>query len=65
MTGAILPPDFGDYFSAPAPKHRTSTLPMAWDWRNMDGVAYTSPILNQGSAAAVSPSRPSGRWKPR
>jgi len=49
--GAQLPEGFGDNFSPrdQKPNHR---LPAAFDWRNKDGVNYSSPILNQGSCGS-------------
>lgn len=50
--GAQLPDGFGDdQFSARNEKP-SQRLPAAFDWRNKDGINYSSPILNQGSCGS-------------
>ncbi len=49
--GAILPQGFGDYFTAPS-EPKNSRLPASLDWRNKDGVNFSSPILNQGNCGS-------------
>lgn len=48
--GAQLPEGFDEFFSG-EPAERTE-LPAAFDWRNVDGVNYASPILNQASCGS-------------
>lgn len=47
--------DICGWFSFPKPAapadellKQVSTLPSEWDWRNIDGVSYVSPVRNQG-----------------
>ncbi|NXF59969.1 CATC peptidase, partial [Ciccaba nigrolineata] len=51
----------GVYSRAPRPKpapltpellKKVSSLPESWDWRNVSGVNYVSPVRNQGSCGS-------------
>ncbi len=49
LTGAILEEGFGDYFySKKRYWESNEELPKYWDWRNVEGVSFASPILDQG-----------------
>ena len=57
LFGLQLDEGFQDVFKAPQNKERVQILPSKFDWRNKDGVNYSSPILNQancGSCVAFS-----------
>lgn len=51
MLGAELPEGFDESF-VDMTKNRDSKLPASFDWRNVNGVSYTAPVLNQGSCGS-------------
>lgn len=57
LLGLQLDEGFGDVFKPTAKTRATAAVPTRFDWRNKDGVNYSSPILNQancGSCVAFS-----------
>lgn len=57
LLGLQLDEGFQDVFKPAHPQRSESRLPKSFDWRNKDGVKYSSPILNQancGSCVAFS-----------
>lgn len=50
MLGAILPEGFDEPFVSQ--EKSRNRHPASFDWRNVDGVSYTAPILNQGSCGS-------------
>lgn len=48
LAGAILPEGFDEYFINREPQKQRSDLPPQYDWRNVSGTNFASPILNQG-----------------
>ena len=51
LFGAVLPEGFGEFFRPTHARH-THGLPSSIDWRNVNGTAFTSPILNQGNCGS-------------
>jgi len=57
LLGLQIDEGFGDVFMPAKPSVSPRALPSKFDWRNKDGVNYSSPILNQancGSCVAFS-----------